>query len=151
MRIIFAAFAVFLAISALLPGCVQPHPQGSATVTFNTSYGIARVDAEVVGNDISRSRGLMFRTSLEDGKGMLFVFDSPAVQGFWMKNTLIPLDLIYIYPNQTVGKIRHEFQPCKSAECESDLSPPGILYVLEVPGGWAKTHGVVNGTYAKIS
>jgi hypothetical protein len=66
------------------------------TAVFQTAKGPVRVSLEIVADDASRARGLMYRNHLDDGHGMLFVFDDESDRSFWMKNTLIPLDIIFI-------------------------------------------------------
>lgn len=77
---------------------------------------------------------------------MLFVFDQPGVRNFWMKNMLVSIDIIYLDSAAIVKKVRNDFAPCKEDPCEADTSPDGILYVVEVPAGWAKKYGVEEGT-----
>ncbi len=89
------------------------------------------------------SRGLMHRTSLPKTAGMLFFYDKPGSPAFWMKNTLIPLDMVFITPQGVVRKIHHNAQP-------GDLTPvtagPGIIAVLEINGGLARRYGISEGS-----
>jgi uncharacterized membrane protein (UPF0127 family) len=97
------------------------------------------VDVEVAADDLSRARGLMFRRELPEGTGMLFVFPEEEVQAFWMRNTLLPLDMLFIdAAGVLVGLV--------SRAVPHSLAPRSVglpsRYVLEVPGGWAEAHGV---------
>jgi uncharacterized protein len=100
--------------------------------------GGAQVLAEIARTETERERGLMFRTSLEDGKGMLFIFDKDDRLAFWMKNTLIPLSLAYIASDGTIRQIL-ELEPLSLAARQSERS---VRYALEVPRGWFERVGV---------
>lgn len=90
-----------------------------------------------------RGRGLMYRKTLKQDRGMFFIFSSSTIQSFWMKNTLIPLDMIFIDENLKVAGIVENAQP-------HDLSGQHInrpsRYVLEVNSGETARHGIVPGT-----
>jgi len=94
-------------------------------------------EVEIVKTQAEKAKGLMFRKSLEEDKGMLFVFDKEGIYSFWMKNTLIPLDIIWINSNKEVVYIEHNAQPCE--EICGSLSPSkNSKYVLEINGGIAE-------------
>jgi len=82
--------------------------------------------------------GLMFRKSLDQNKGMLFVFKEEGEYSFWMKNTLIPLDIIWIDKNQEVVFISENTQPCKQDPCSSTAPGQKAKYVLEINAGIVK-------------
>ncbi|MAF50953.1 MAG: hypothetical protein CMH64_02575 [Nanoarchaeota archaeon] len=90
-------------------------------------------EIEVVSNDPERSKGLMFREKLEGG--MLFVYEDEGVRNFWMKNTLIPLDMIWINKNKEIIYIEENVQPCENINCESYGINENSMYVLEINGG----------------
>jgi uncharacterized membrane protein (UPF0127 family) len=106
-------------------------------------WGQARFTIEVADEKAERSKGLMNRESLPKSAGMLFVFPRPKTVGFWMKNTLIPLDMIFMDRTGTVQHIHHQAQP-------GDLRPKfggdNIQYVLEINGGLADRMGIAPGT-----
>lgn len=102
-----------------------------------------RVWVEIARTDAERARGLMWRRELADDAGMLFLFEQEELQSFWMKNTLIPLDMIFIRGDLTVAGIVENAAPL-SLESRSVGVPS--KYVLEVNGGWARRHGVEAGT-----
>jgi uncharacterized membrane protein (UPF0127 family) len=89
----------------------------------------------------------MYRTSLAEGHGMLFVFDEDASHSFWMKNTLIPLDMLFIARDGTVVGIHPNATPLSTADIR--VGTPS-RYVLEVPGGWAARHGVAAGARVEL-
>ena len=105
---------------------------------------------EVVTTPQERARGLMFREHLDPDKGMLFVFDWEAVYPFWMKNTLIPLDIIWIDRNKEVVFISKDTQPCEQEPCPTINPYKKAKYVLEVCGGTADKIGLEVGDKLKL-
>jgi uncharacterized membrane protein (UPF0127 family) len=90
---------------------------------------------ELAKTETERGSGLMNRASLDENKGMLFIFEKEGIYPFWMKNTLIPLDMIWIGENNKIIFIAKNAQPCKSILCPS-ITPSGkAKYVLEINGG----------------
>lgn len=85
-----------------------------------------------------RRQGLMFRDHLDLDKGMLFVFKDEARYSFWMKNTLIPLDIIWINRNKEIVFISHSTQPCEKDPCPSIIPTQKAKYVLEINQGISK-------------
>ncbi|MFA4930828.1 MAG: DUF192 domain-containing protein, partial [Patescibacteria group bacterium] len=90
------------------------------------------VCVEIADTTEERARGLMNRESLPDNEGMLFVFDNEAHQSFWMKNTLIPLDILFFDANYNLVDYKDDFQPCRGDVCESYASRQPAMYALEV-------------------
>ena len=101
-----------------------------------------RVSVEIADTDERRQRGLMFRERLAPGEGMIFLFDEPGSHPFWMKNTLIPLDMIWLGPDEHIVWIAHSVPPCKADPCPSYGHEGVALYVVEVVSGFAKQHGL---------
>jgi uncharacterized membrane protein (UPF0127 family) len=116
-------------------------------VTFETQAGPQVVTVEVVSAPLEVQRGLMYRRHLEPDAGMLFLFPREKVQSFWMKNTLIPLDMIFIKSDMTVAGFVENAQPLTTSP--QTIGVPS-QYVLEVNGGWARRHGVSAGTKVKF-
>ncbi len=106
-----------------------------------------RFFVEVADDDASRTRGLMFRDTMADDRGMLFIFDDERPRSFWMKNTRIPLDIIYIDRNFEVVSISADTPPCRSRSrrCPSYPSDGPARYVLEINGGLAAELGLTPG------
>ena len=130
-------FAVGLVVAA------TAFAQGNARLpTVKLNAGIHVITAEVAANDATRSRGLMFRKELPDAQGMLFDFKVEQEVGFWMKNTYIPLDMIFIRADGTIRRIAANTEPLSER-----LVPSGgpIRFVLEVAGGSAKKLGIEPG------
>jgi len=96
--------------------------------------------------ETERNRGLMYRTSLRDGEGMLFVFDRDQQVSFWMKNTKLPLSIAYIISDGTIVQIL-DLVPYSE---EPRPSARSIRYALEVPQGWFGRAGVKVGDKVAI-
>lgn len=97
---------------------------------------------EIANTPRSRTRGMMFRESVGEDAGMLFLYDQPRPASIWMKNTLIPLDIIYILPGGEIAKIAHNAVP---GSLESLASGVPVLAVLELAGGRANALGLMPG------
>ena len=95
-------------------------------------------EVEVVDTPLKRQQGLMFREHLNNDKGMLFVFEQEGDYPFWMKNTLIPLDMIWINQNQEIVFIKENAQPCEQVDCPIIEPGQNAKYVLEINGGVVK-------------
>jgi hypothetical protein len=108
------------------------------------------VSVEIAADDELRAQGLMFRDHLRPGTGMLFLFNEDDDHAFWMKNTLIPLDMIWIGADQRVAHVKYNVPPCKIENCPS--YPTGVMsrYVLEVAGGEAQQHGIKAGDHLRF-
>lgn len=109
-------------------------------VLFPSSGGAAlKVHVEVARTAQETSRGLMFRKSLDADAGMLFLFDALEIRRFWMRNTYIPLDMIFLDDKRTVVGIEENTIPLD--ETSRGPNQPA-QYVIEVQGGYARQHGV---------
>ena len=103
---------------------------------------------EVAKTESEKEQGLMFRTKLDPDKGMLFIFDNEGEYSFWMKNTLIPLDIIWMDKNYKIVFISKNIQPCLSSEagrqndCPFVSSGVNAKYVFEINGGTAEKIGL---------
>ncbi|MFH1054937.1 MAG: DUF192 domain-containing protein [Candidatus Altiarchaeota archaeon] len=106
------------------------------------------VKVEIADNESGRMKGLMFRETLPPDRGMLFIFEEEGIHSFWMKNTLIPLDIIWLDSNMRVVNIEHA-APCKADPCQSYNPGETAKYVLEVNGGYATEHGIKVGDTAR--
>ena len=103
---------------------------------------ISKIDIEVAQTPDEEQQGLMFRRSMADSLGMLFVFDVEEQQSFWMKNTYIPLDIIYVGAKKEIVSIA---QNCKTLSEESIPSEGPAKYVVEVNGGYSAKQGLKKG------
>ena len=133
------AFLVINQSSALAAPC---HPDRAL---FQGRGKPVEVAVEIADSDEERARGLMFRRDLPAGQGMLFIYESPQPVSFWMRNTLIALDMIFI---DARGEVRHVHPMAKPLDetAIAGVAPgdpaPERLMVLEVPGGDAARLGI---------
>lgn len=105
-------------------------------------------EVEIAENDATRQKGLMNRTKLEKNHGMLFVFEKTGLYPFWMKNTIIPLDIIWISADKEVTYVYQNATPCQNsveALCKSIIPTSTAKYVLEINGGLAKEFNIKTG------
>lgn len=128
-----------------LPACAgqQQELSLSPLEVASPSGRISQLVVEVATTPDERRDGLMGRTSLAPDRGMLFVFPQPGMQAFWMKDTLIPLDMVFIRPDGTVAKVHDRAKPM-------DLTPitsgEPVIAVIELAGGRAKELGIGPGS-----
>ncbi len=122
-------------------------PAVDPTVVVHTDGRTVPFRVEVAVTPEEHARGLMYRSHLDADAGMLFVFEEPAVQRFWMKNTLIPLDMIFIAPDLRIAGIVANAAP----ETETErMVPSRSQYVLEIGGGLAARLGVRAGETVEL-
>ncbi len=111
--------------------------------------GGREIKAELAVTPAERERGLMFREKLEADQGMLFVFDEEDLYSFWMKNTLIPLDIIWLNSHQQIVHIEKNVPPCRQDPCPGYMPRQPALYVLELQAGQAEANALQ--LYQRIS
>jgi len=107
------------------------------------------VNVKISDDSSERQRGLMFVSFLEESKGMLFVFEKNGLHGFWMKNTLIPLDIIWISEDYDVVNVETA-EPCEEDPCPVYVPEKEARYVLEVNSGWANRNEIRVGDEVKF-
>lgn len=114
----------------------------------NSDSSALDVTLEIADTPAKTARGLMYRQHLPPTHGMLFIFKSDRVQSFWMKNTLIPLDMLFLDSSFSVVGIVHEAEP-KTTTPRSVSTPS--RYVIEINGGMAKDKGLAKGSRCTFS
>ena len=121
MRAILTALALSLAMP--MAACNRDASEAERTATISVTIAMTgkahKFDVEVARTDAEQDRGLMFRTSLPENGGMLFPFAKPRIGSFWMKNTLIPLDMIFVRADGSIARIAVNTVP-------HSLSPVGV-------------------------
>lgn len=150
MRAILASLTALFVLCACSSG--QGKPQTGLPkdhISIETSGGVVGLDVEVAADKISREKGLMYRTELGKNEGMLFDFGKEDFRAFWMKNTIIPLDMIFIKADGTISTIAENTIPYSETPVPS--SEP-VQAVLEIKGGGARQLGISAGgkVHAKI-
>ena len=119
-----------------------------ARVVLTDAFGGAhQVVVEIAATKDARTRGLMWRSSLPEGVGMLFIFPLEEDLSFWMKNTLIPLDMIFIGKDRKIVGIQERAEP-RTLSARPSGAP--AQFVLEVPGGWSEKIGLKPGLAVKL-
>jgi hypothetical protein len=126
---------------------IDAAPYVGAKVYMTTPKGEIAVNVEVVATEPKIERGLMYRRHLPLDAGMLFLMGKEKQWTFWMRNTLIPLDMIFIAKDMTVAGVVENAEPM--TEVLRKVDRPS-LYVLEVNAGWAKTAGVAAGAKVRF-
>jgi hypothetical protein len=146
-----------LLLAAVLCGLVPaagalrvPAGAVAAEITLPDGYKVA---AELALTPEEQAKGLMFRDTLPPGRGMLFVFSEHAPRSFWMKNTFVDLDMVFIDDRLKVVKVFHRVPRSRPGQAEPEIaraSSPAAL-VLELPAGAARAHGVKPGVRLKVA
>lgn len=145
-------FPALLAIG-LIAACSSPPPAAdngaqaqAATallpVVIATANGAHRFDVEVARTAQEQEKGLMFRKELRADGGMLFPMDPPRTASFWMKDTLIPLDMLFIHTDGTIALLQADVQPYSRIPVSAGIP---VAAVLELRGGRAKELGIAQG------
>lgn len=174
LSIVFGLFAIVAAViiyqgasgGALLPGSkktasseavISPAETQTTSTLINTNLAVAqvkilrlKVEAEVADTMETRAIGLGGRESLNEGQGMLFVFDTEAKHSFWMKNVRFGLDIIWLGDNKKVVHFVKNTQPDNGGDLEIYTPPLKAKYVLEVNGGSIDKYGVELGNRASF-
>jgi uncharacterized protein len=134
-------------VAAVTASAAKPALAASqSTLDIVSKGGVHSFTVELATNDEERSRGLMFRKTLPEGHGMLFDFEHEAPVAFWMHNTYIPLDMIFIRADGSILRIAENAEPLSDR-----LIPSGgpVRAVLEVIGGTARKLGIAPGDQVK--
>ena len=142
-RGLMAALLVFLlsAVACVPEAVCQTTAPGPALPIRALTAGMHRIQAEIAATDATRSRGLMFRKELAPNHGMLFIFEQPNVQCFWMRNTLLPLSIAFILDDGTITNIADMAPMTENSHC----STAPVRYTLEMEQGWFAKRGITAG------
>ena len=121
------------------PAQAQAQERGLPRTTLQAGMHLIR--AEVAGDVDSRARGLMFRERLGPNEGMLFVFEQPSTQCFWMRNTLVPLTIAFLADDGRIVNTADMEPKSEASHCSSE----GVRYALEMERGWFAKRGLNRG------
>lgn len=146
---------LLLLLALLLAGCNSKNGRRTietgteftkeGTLTFVQPDGspIKTIDIEIAETEEERARGLMFRRSMGYDRGMLFIFEEPDKDGFWMKNTPMPLDIVFVAPDSQIVSIAKRTTPFS----EESIQPHALKqFVVEVRAGFADRFGLTDST-----
>lgn len=141
-----------LGLAGVIPTGEDPGQSSEAEVRFFVQGNDIVIDCEVADSEFERTKGLMGRTSLGERDGMLFVYDSPKVATFWMKDTYLDLDIIFISEYLRVMRISEADSGEGKSDSELDIhsSEDPCLYVVEVNQGLSSQFGIIPGTVVEI-
>lgn len=146
---------VFMSLCALslLPLSVNSAWSADAKMPI-AKIGENVIKLEIAASEAEIERGLMYRTSMPEDQGMVFLFKPARNVNFWMCHTLIPLDMLFV-DNGKIVQIFHDVPPCKSPECTECPTYPGsggthVTQVIEVNGGYAKRHSIKEGDKVEL-
>jgi uncharacterized membrane protein (UPF0127 family) len=146
----FPAFIINFAFTfvACIPAeqTAQPRLTSKTIVIVNQAGEDVNVDAELAVSAEEQRMGLMFRKKLDDGRGMLFVYQRDQILSFWMKNTIIPLSIAFISRDGRIIEIR-DMQP---QSLETIRSSRSVRYALEAPRGWFERAGISAGCVVRF-
>ncbi|PYE89675.1 DUF192 domain-containing protein [Phyllobacterium leguminum] len=139
--------AILLLFFIAAPACAQPAepmrlPVDAHPLVFQTAKGKVSLDVEIADTDSERMQGLMNRTDFPENRAMLFTFDETRPITMWMKNTPLPLDMVFIAQNGRIAAIRENTEPFSEAIISS-IAP--VKYVVELRAGAAKRLGLAIG------
>lgn len=126
---------IFILILLFAAGCLTQQPKQAC-------FRGECFDLELARTAEQRNQGLMFRKELAPDKGMLFMFETEGRHCFWMKNTYISLDIIWLNQNKEVVDIKKDAQPCKSDPCAKFCPDKNGSYILEVNAGTCQRLGL---------
>jgi uncharacterized membrane protein (UPF0127 family) len=133
-----------LSATALLASAGAATAQKQQFGTAQLSAGMHLIQAEVAASDAQREQGLMFREKMPNNAGMVFVFDTPATQCMWMKNTLLPLSVAFIDAEGKIVNIEDMQPQTLDSHCSKKAVP--VRYALEMNLGWFKQKNIKPGT-----
>lgn len=138
--------ALVLAALFTFAACAQPAAESEAEgalrieqLSVETATGPVTLNVEIADDEAERNRGLMFRESLADNAGMLFHFQEPEMASFWMRNTILSLDIIFIAPNGRILNIADHTTPYSEAPIPAEGLTRGVL---ELRAGRAEALGI---------
>ncbi len=144
MRLKLLGFA--LTVVLLLPACASTTAprdpnSGENLVSLRIQTMTEKLDfqVEIADTVFEREKGLMYRNELPENQGMLFVFEKAQPVSFWMKNTRIPLDMVFISADKKIISIQKNALPCQADPCGGYPSRSAVQYVLELNGGISDT------------
>jgi hypothetical protein len=150
--ILLAVFVTLVILGVIISNA---YTKNTGNPPKSIKVGDTIVSVEVANTKKKRSKGLMYRESLGENEGMLFIFPYEGIHPFWMANTFIPLDILWINSSMEIVYIEENVPPCtKTGRLQSlcpSYKPEGYAkYVLEVNGGWSSGNDVVEGTIVEL-
>ncbi|HEX5340361.1 MAG TPA: DUF192 domain-containing protein [Gammaproteobacteria bacterium] len=134
---------LYIVLLSGVPLVIRAAPITAATTAVEIAGHHFKV--EIADTEAARERGLMFRIHMASDHGMLFVYPDAQPRTFWMKNTLIPLDILFFDADKRLINISADTPPCKTTACPTYSSTAPAQYVLELNSGMAGEFGIKPG------
>jgi uncharacterized membrane protein (UPF0127 family) len=134
--------SLILGLLILLAGATASTALPVERIVIDTATGPQVFRMEIAADKASQERGLMFRKHMAANAGMLFDFHQPSMVGFWMKDTVLPLDMLFVRPDGTISTIAANAVPYSTNEIRSEES---VRVVIEINGGRARALGITPG------
>jgi uncharacterized protein len=138
MKALVQALSAALVLLGTIPAVQAQQAPQTDLPRVHLSAGMHQIDAQVAQTPQQRATGLMWRKEMPQHEGMLFVFESPSVQCFWMQNTFLPLSAAFVEDDGTIVNIAD----MKPLATESHCSKRPVRYVLEMHQGWFAKKGI---------
>ncbi|MBN1587569.1 MAG: DUF192 domain-containing protein [Candidatus Omnitrophica bacterium] len=143
LKVLSPFLILFLANPAIQPATAQETPL--QIVEFVNGRAVqTRVEAQIAYTAKERYQGLSGREFLDEGQGMIFVYDAEQFATFTMRGMQFAIDMIFVKSSGKVAGIVHEATPCREEPCPTYRSPEKIRWVLEVPAGYAAANGITS-------
>jgi uncharacterized membrane protein (UPF0127 family) len=145
--IVIATLVILALAAAYYLSMYVSGDQGGRVEFIGPDGTVATVYVEVADTPQALQKGLMYRTSLDEHRGMLFIFSRETPQSFWMKNTPLPLDMVFVNSGKAIVDINHNATPYST---DVFTSKESCKYVVEVNGGFCEEHGICVGDNMNI-
>ncbi len=144
LSLLFITLFIFITILTIL---INQNKKPNNTIQIQ--LGEHLFNLEIAQTFEEKSKGLMFRESLPENQGMIFIYNDEKERSFWMKNTLIPLDIIFLNSKETIVEKKENIPPCKTEDCKTYQSKPA-KYVIEINSGLTEKLGLNVGDKIEI-
>jgi len=149
-RLLLLLLALSVALSVSAPTSAQNRTTAGETRQTAVTLAGETFQVEIAHTPAQRAQGLMYRTRMPADQGMLFLFPQPRRMAFWMKNTKIPLDILFFDANQRLVRAHYRVPPCVAAPCPHYPSGSVSAWVLELNGGIAEALNLAPGARLQV-
>lgn len=138
-------FLIIFGFLALIIYFVGFRADSNVLLIYTHDQGVHKIEVEIARTDEEKRKGLMGRSELPDGMGMLFLYEKDSNPVMWMKDMLIPIDIVFIGDDLKINYIEMSAEPCIGKidrQCNRYGSAIPSTYVLELPAGFSERHGI---------
>ena len=148
-RLLVLLMTLSVALTLFTPVSAR-ETQSSETKPTAVTLAGKTFQVEIAHTPAQRAKGLMYRTQMPAGHGMLFLFPQPRPIAFWMKNTKIPLDILFFDEKQRLVRVHYQVPPCVDTPCPHYPSGSSAAWVLELNGGIAAALDLAPGSRLRV-